>query len=161
MEPLIQKVPFESIFCDCFHFKGRYYFIAADRLLGLTVEQRIKLGTNDSVSKGLCEALRHIFFTFGVPVEIYSEEGSKFFAKVTKDFIRQWGIHHRMSSAYHPTSNGRSELAIKFIKRLIMENVGSNGELNNDRMVQTLLTQKNMPNQGCKLSPAQIPLYEV
>ena len=39
-----------------------------------------------------------------------------------------------------------------------MENVGSIGELNNDRMVQALLSQRNTPDPGCKLSPAQILL---
>jgi len=54
-----------------------------------------------------------IFVTFGVPVEISSDSGPKFSAKVTKDFLKRWGIHHRMSSAYHPMSNGRAELAVK------------------------------------------------
>ena len=34
IEPLIQKVSFESNVCNYFHFKGWYYFIAADRLSG-------------------------------------------------------------------------------------------------------------------------------
>ena len=37
-------------------------------------------------------------------------------------------------------------------------NPGLNGELNNDRMVQALLSQRNTPDPGCKLSPAQILL---
>ena len=36
IEPLIPKVPFVSVDCDYFHFKGWYYFLAADRLLGWT-----------------------------------------------------------------------------------------------------------------------------
>ena len=158
IEPLIPKVPFESIVCDYFQFKGWYYFVAADRLSGWTELQKIKLGTDDSGSKGLCKALRRIFVTFGVPVEISSDGGPEFSAKVTKDFLKRWGIHHRMSSAYHPVSNGRAELAVKASKRLLMENIGSNGELNNDRMIQALLTQRNTPDPGCKLSPAQILL---
>ena len=158
IEPLIPKVPFESIVCDYFQFKGWYYFVAADRLSGWTELQKIKLGTDDSGSKGLCKALRRIFVTFGVPVEISSDGGPEFSAKITKDFLKRWGIHHRMSSAYHPVSNGRAELAVKASKRLLMENIGSNGELNNDRMIQALLTQRNTPDPGCKLSPAQILL---
>ena len=63
-----------------------------------------------------------------------------------------------MSAAYHPSSNGRAELAVKSSKRLLMENVGPNGNLNNDKMVRALLTQRNTPDPGCKLSPAQILL---
>ena len=63
-----------------------------------------------------------------------------------------------MTSAYHPMSNGRAELVVKATKRLLTENVGPYGKLNKDRMVQALLTQKNTPDPGCKLSPAQILL---
>ena len=63
-----------------------------------------------------------------------------------------------MLSAYHLMSNGRAEKAIKATKRLLMENVSLNGELNNDRMVQALLSQRNTPDPVCKLSPAQILL---
>jgi len=73
--------------------------------------------------------LRRIFVTFGVPVEISSNGVTEFSAKVTKDFLRQWGIHHRLSSTYHLTSNSRAEKAMKATKRLLMENVGLNGEL--------------------------------
>ena len=52
-EPFITKVPFESIVCDYFYFRGWYYFVAADKLTGWTEQQRIKLGTNESSSKGL------------------------------------------------------------------------------------------------------------
>ena len=58
-----------------------------------------------------------------------------------------------MSSAYHPMSNSRAELAVKATKRLLMEKVGPNGELNNNRMLQTLLTLRNTPDPVCKLSP--------
>ena len=123
-ESLIPKVPFESIVCDYFYFRGWYYFVAADKLTGWTEQQRIKLGTNESSSKGLCKALRRTFVTFGVPVEISSNGVTEFSAKVTKDFLEQWGIQHRISSAYHLMSNGRAEKAIKVTKRLLMENVG-------------------------------------
>ena len=52
-------------------------------------------------------------------------------------------------------SNGRAEQAIKGTKRLLMENVGTRGELNNDRIINSSLTQRNMPDPENKLSPAQ------
>ena len=90
-----------------------------------------------------------------MPVEIFLDGGPEFSAKVTKDFLKVWGIHHRMSSAYHLLSNGKAELAVKATKRLLMENVGSNDELNNDRIVQNLLTQRNTPDPEWKLSTAK------
>ena len=93
-----------------------YYYVATDRLSSWTKQQRVKLGTNDSGLKGLCKALRRIFVTFGMPVEISSDGDPQFSAYATKDYLKRWGIHHRMSSAYHPMSNGRAELTVKVTK---------------------------------------------
>ena len=96
--------------------------------------------------------------TFGVPVEISSDGGPEFIAGETNDFFKIWGIHHRLSSAGLPSSNGRAELGVKTAKRLLMENVGPSGTLDSDGVVRALLTYRNTPEPGCKLSPAQILL---
>ena len=102
--------------------------------------------------------MRSIFVTYGFPVEVSSNGDPEFSEKVTKYFLKQWGKHHHISSAYHLMSNGRAEQTIKATKRLLMENVGLNCELNNDRMVQALLSLRNTPDPVCKLSPTQILL---
>ena len=104
---MISKAPFESIVCDYF------YFVVADRVKDRTEQQRIKFGTNASGPKGLCKALRRIFVTFCVQVEISSDGVSEFSAKLTKDFLKQRDIHHRMLSADHPMLNGRAKLAVR------------------------------------------------
>ena len=55
-------------------------------------------------------------------------------------------------------SNGRTELAVKATKLILMENVCSNGEVVNDRMVQALLRQRNTAELKCKPFRAQIIL---
>ena len=75
MEPHIPTTPFEAIAADFFHYMGYYYFVAADRLSGWTEQQRIKVGSQEAGSQGLCKALRKLFVTFGVPVEISSDVG--------------------------------------------------------------------------------------
>ena len=51
-----------------------------------------------SGAKGLCEALRRIFATFGVPEEISSDGGPEFVAMETMDFLTRWGIRHRLAT---------------------------------------------------------------
>ena len=118
IEPWIPSTPFKAIACDYFHFRGWYYFVAADQLSGWTEQSRIKSGTDKAGSKGLCKALRNLFSTFGVPVEISSDEGPELIAKETEKFLRRWEVRHRISSAHFPSSNGRAELAMKCTKRL-------------------------------------------
>ena len=155
-EPWIPTTPFEAIACDFFHFKGHYYFVAPDRLSGWFELQQVRLGTNEAGAEGLCKALRRLMVTFGIPVEISADGGPEFIAGETLAFFRRWRIRHRLSSASFPSSNGRAELAVKTAKRLLMDNIVRNGKLNNDAIVQALLTYRNTPDPGCKLSPAQI-----
>ena len=156
IEPCIPTSTFEAVACDFFHYMGRYYFVAADRLSGWTETQQIKVGTIESGSSGLCKALRRLSVTFGVPSEISSDGGPEFVARETGDFFKRWGVRHRQSSVSFPSSNGRAELAMKMTKRLLMNNVGPNGDLNSDKMVRALLTQRNTPDLGCRLSSAQV-----
>ena len=158
VEPLIPSTPFEAVACDYFKFEGYYYFVAADRLSGWLEVNQTRVGTNESGSKGLCKALRRLMIQVGVPKEISSDGGPEFIAGETESLFSRWGIHHRISSAYYPSSNGRAELAVKTAKRLLMDNVGANGSLDNDATVRALLTYHNTPDPGCKLSPAQILL---
>ena len=156
--PMIPTTPFEAIACDYFHFIGHYYFVAADRLSGWFELQQIKIGTNKAGAQGLCKALRRLMVTFGVPVEVSSDGGPEFIGNETTAFFRRWGIRHRLSSVSFPQSNGRAELAVKTAKRLLMDNISPNGKLDNDGIVRALLTYRNTPDPGCKLSPAQILL---
>ena len=66
------------------------------------------------------------FVNFGVPFETSSDVRPESFVQVTKDFIKRWGIHHRVSSAYGSMSNGRTELAVKATKELLMKKLPPN-----------------------------------
>ena len=89
-------------------------------------------------------------------MELSSDGGPEFSASTTMDFLQRWGVKHRISSSYFPSSNGRAELAVKSTKRLLMNNVDCNGNLDNDNMVRALLIQRNTSDPGCKLSPAKV-----
>ena len=156
VEPKIPKVPFEMICSDYFKLGGSCYLVIVDRLSGWSEVIQVKAGGSMSGAKGLCQALRQVFATFGVPEEISSDGGPEFTARESKDFYRRWGIRHRLSSAYFPQSNGRAKLAVKSTKRLLEDNVGPNGELNTDKVLCALLQQRNTPDRDCLLSPADI-----
>lgn len=156
VEPSTPKVPFEKIVADYFNLKGKQYLIIGDRLSGWTEVVQLRPGSQASGAKGLCQALRQVFVTFGVPDEISSDGGPEFTAEESKDFYRRWGTRHRLSSAYFPQSNGRAEVAVKSTKRLLEDNVGPSGDLNTDDVVCALLQQRNTPDRDCALSPAEV-----
>ena len=71
-----------------------------------------------------------MFAQYGVPEEIATDGGPPFQSHEWMQFLKQWGIHHRESSANFPQSNGRAELAVKSCKRMLRNNVGPGGTLN-------------------------------
>ena len=91
-----------------------------------------------------------------MPEELSSDGGPEFTASSTCDFLGKWGVKHRISSAYHPQSNGRAEVAVKTTKRLLRSNIGPTGSLDNDRFLRALLQLRNTPDPDCDISPAQI-----
>ena len=68
-------------------------------------------------------------------------------------------MHHRLSSAYFPKSNGRAESGVKSMKRLIRGHTGVKGSIDTDAITLALLQYRNTPLQkaGGK-SPAQLSL---
>ena len=150
--------PFEKIFTDYFDYAGRHFLIAGDRLSGWSDVFGTPAATTVTDANALVRLLRSYFATFGVPEEISSDDGPEFTAFVTQDFMRKWGIKHRVSSAYFPQSNGRAEVAVKAAKRLLMSNISPNRDLNNNSFLRTLLQLRNTPDPDCNFSPAELSL---
>ena len=153
-EPRIPKVPFEKIYADYFKLNGKSYLIVGDRLSGWT--ETFKAKPTSRGSKGLCKALRHVFATFGVPNNLSSDGGPEFSAKATSDFLNRWGVCHTLSSVYFPQSNGRAEVAVRITKRLLEDNIGQDGSLDNDNIVRALLQLRNTPDKESNLSSAEV-----
>ena len=82
--------------------------------------------------------------------------GPQFKSSKVEKFLKQYGVHHRQSSAYFPHSNSRAELAVKSGKRMLRENVGPNGELHTDKFLRAMLQYRNTPQPDTRLSPAQV-----
>ena len=148
------KVPFEMLYSDYFKLKGHWYLIIGDRLSGWT--EIYRNADTGSGARGLCNSLRRVFSTFGVPRDLSSDQGPEFTAMETKDFLERWGVKHTLSSAYFPQSNGRAEVAVRITKRLLEENMGVDGSIDNDNVVRALLQLRNTPDKDCKMSPAEV-----
>ena len=148
--------PFEKIASDYFESGGHHYLVVADRLSGWPEVFKSPVGTPQSGAEGLITCLRNCFACFGVPTELSSDGGPEFTAHKTSEFLRRWGVHHRNSSAYHPQSNGRAEVAVKSMKRLLRSNTGPNGSLNTDNFLRAILQLRNTPDSDCHLSPAEV-----
>ena len=146
--PVRPEYPFQSICIDyCFH-AGHKYGVMVDRFSNWPCVWKAS-------KKSVVEWLTSFCARFGIPEEISSDGGPEFTSGAMQELMKDFGINHRKSSAYHPHSNLRAELGVKDVKRMLRENVDSDGSINNSRMTAALLTYKNTPDRDTRMSPAE------
>ena len=148
--PVPPAYPFQCVCADFFCYKGIHYLIIVDRYSNWPIIERATEG-----SQGLISCLRCIFTTFGIPDECATDGGPEFTAAVTCQFLKDWGVHHRLSPVAFPHSNFRAEVAVKTFKQLITNNTSPTGSLNTDALQRAILQYRNTPDPYTKLSTAQ------
>ena len=67
------------------------------------------------------------------------------------EFLERWNVDRRMSSPYHPESNGRAEAGVKAMKALIKHA----GDTSSESFYRGLLEWRNTPKEHGR-SPAMI-----
>ena len=148
--PVPPTYPFQCICADFFTHKGMHYLVVVDRYSNWPIIERAHEG-----SKGLIDSLRRLFATFGIPDECATDGGPEFTASATRSFLKEWGVHHRLSSMAFPHSKCRAEIGVKTVKRIITDNTDAHGSLDTNSLQRAILQYRNTPDASTKLSPAQ------
>ena len=68
----------------------------------------------------------HIFSRFGTPRSIISDGGPHFCNRSFENLLKKYGVTHKVSTAYHPQTNGQAELANREIKHILEKTVAPN-----------------------------------
>ena len=79
---------------------------------------------NDAIT-GVRFIQRNILRRFGAPRIIISDEGSHFANKVFAKLMSRYGIKYLMGLAYHPQSNGQTEISNWEIKKIMEKTVNA------------------------------------
>ena len=81
--------------------------------------------TNDA--KVVVDFVRsNLFCRFGVPRAIISDQGTHFCNKSMYALLKRYGVVHRISTPYHPQTNGQAEISNREIKRILVKIVQPN-----------------------------------
>ena len=68
----------------------------------------------------------NIFTRYGVPRAIISDRGTDFCNKTVEVLLRRYGVTHKVSTAYHPQTNGQVEVSNKDVKSILEKVVNPN-----------------------------------
>ncbi|GJU29097.1 reverse transcriptase domain-containing protein [Tanacetum coccineum] len=80
------------------------------------------LPTNDA--RFVIKFLRKLFARFGVPKALISDRGTHFCNSQIEKALQKYEVTHKLSTAYHPQTNGQTEVTNKAIKRILKRSVG-------------------------------------
>ena len=148
--PISPAYPFQCVCADFFHYAGVYYLVVVDRYSNWPIVEVASGG-----AQGLITCLRRVFVTYGISDELASDGGPEFTATATRQFLKDWGVSHRLSSVAFPHSNCRAEIGVKTVKRMLMNNTGPRGSLDTDTFQRARLQYRNTPDHETRLSPAE------
>ena len=106
--------PMEQIGVDLFHYSRNHFLVAANRFSGKLFIWRL----HSLSSQAIFDKLSLCFVEFGLPRRIRSDGGPQF-RSVFKKFCSDNWISHKVSSLYHPESNGLSEVSVRIAKMIM------------------------------------------
>ncbi|CAN6685873.1 unnamed protein product [Malus baccata var. baccata] len=76
-------------------------------------------------SKVVADFIRiNIFARFGMPRVIISDRGSHFCNRTIEALLRKYSVTHKVSTPYHPQTNGQAEVSNREIKQIVEKTVG-------------------------------------
>ncbi|KAI3765529.1 hypothetical protein L2E82_15565 [Cichorium intybus] len=108
--------PFPSSF-------GNMYIILVVDYVSKWVEAKATR-TNDS--KVVADFIKaNIFSRFGMPRAFISDRGSHFCNRTIEALFKKYGVLHRVSTAYHPQTNGQAEISNREIKSILEKTVST------------------------------------
>ena len=145
------EYPFHKISCDYFQYENSNYLVIVDRYSNWPIVFK-----ENGKAESLVKRLREVFITFGIPEELTSDGGPQFTAEITREFLKSWQVHHRLTSVANPHANTRAEVAVKTVKRMLMANTSPSGSLNIDAFQRAMLIYRNSIDPETKASPALI-----
>jgi len=154
-EPLIVQErperPFQEVAADFAFYGGHKFLIIIDRLTDWI--EIFDMGSNTTAAR-IVEVVCGLFVRTAIPDIFYTDGEINFDSMEFRNFLKDFGCRHVLSSLHHARSNGKAASAVKAGKRLIAASWSGN-RLDNRKFSLALMQHRNTPTTGDGLSPAQ------
>ena len=100
---------------------GFTYILLAVDYVSKWVEEK---ATRNDDAKTVIDFLKsNIFARYGLPRALVSDRGTHFCNKLMEAMLKKYGVNHRISTAYHPQTNGQAEVSNREIKQILEKTV--------------------------------------
>eukprot|EP00253_Pinus_taeda_P010219 PITA_10219 len=100
-----------------------YIMVCIDYLTKCVETKAIKATTKEKVAEFL---RKNIFYKFGYPRELFTDQGSQFTSNLIEDLLAHHKIKHRTSTPYHPQANGQVEVTNRAFEGILTKVVSNN-----------------------------------
>ena len=151
--PEAPTYPFQHVHSDYFHLGGKVYLLIVDAFSSWPI---VYEATRGGSADELKEKLMECFSTYGIPEQLTSDGGPQYTSHLIRDFLRSWGVKHRICSAYNPHANMRAETGVKSMKRILREACTRGDGLTGERARIALMEYRNTPLRDLNRSPANL-----
>ncbi|KAG1225834.1 hypothetical protein G6F67_009193 [Rhizopus microsporus] len=99
---------------------NRWLLTAVDYATNWPIARAVPEATAEAVADFLYE---EIVMRFGCPNEIVTDRGANFLSKLVANYSKRVNITHKMTSAFHPRSNGKCERLNGILKSMLRKYV--------------------------------------
>ncbi|UYV71366.1 K02A2.6-like [Cordylochernes scorpioides] len=110
----------------------------------------------ETTTRKTIEQLRRLFYSYGLPDELVSDNGPQFTGSEMKGFLEGNGIKQTLIPAYHPQSNGLAERAVRTIKTALDKIKRKIGDTIQDTLSKVLLAYRSTPHVTTGKTPSEL-----
>lgn len=154
----VPSEPFTKIVIDCVGplpktKRGNEYILT---IMDPTTRYPEAIPLRNISAKTIVKHLLHLFTTFGLPAEIQSDRGTNFTSHLFEQIVKELNIHHVMSSAYRPQSQGCLERFHQTLKTMIKKFCLESDRDWDENIDWLMFAVRECPQESTGISPFQM-----
>lgn len=150
--------PFSHVIADCVgplprSKSGKQYLLT---LMCVTTRFPEAIPLRSITTKAVVKALTTFFSYFGFPKTLQTDQGSNFLSRTFKQVLGELGITHKVSSAYHPQSQGALERWHQTFKSVLRKYCLESGKSWDEGVPFALFALRESVQESLGFSPAEL-----
>ena len=150
--------PFERVIVDCVGplprtRSGNQYLLT---MMCVATRYPESFPLRNITAKAVVKAITKHFSTFGLPKVVQTDQGSNFLSRLFAQVLKSLSISHKISSAYHPESQGALERWHQTLKAMLRKYCHETAKDWDDGVPMVLFAIRETVQESLGFSPAEL-----